>query len=184
LGKTFNMKRKDYLRLSGWVLQFMRGLCVIALAFMLYDGIRHSIDPEYYFVRWEWYGLSGDMDFVEEGEYPPQTAASYYFNWIQISIQLVLMFLVWTQLIKVLNSVVSFETFISDNPIRFRKIGSLILGIFFMDLFHFFDGMASADTEIQVGANFSILFFALGAYVLAIVFEEGKRLAEEQKLIV
>lgn len=178
------MKKNMVILFAQGALQLLRGLCLLALAFMAYDGIRHFIDPDFYFVRWEWYGLSGDMEFVQNGDYPAQTTFSYYFNWVQISLQITLLFLVWTNLLRVLKSVASFETFISNNSTRFRSIALLILALFASNLFHFFHSPDLESATLKWQMDFSTLFFALGAFVLAEVFKEGKRMADEQKLFV
>lgn len=178
------MKNSVYLRFSSAVLQLLQGMCILALILMLYDGVRHTIDPDFYFVQWEWYGLSGDLDFVEEGAYPSQTNFSYYFNWIQISIQLILIFIMWNTLSKVLKSVSSFKTFIEANSEHFRRVGHILFALFFLNMFHFFQQSSDDDLRVVWDADFSIIFFALGAYVLAMVFKEGKQLAEDQNLIV
>lgn len=178
------MKSNLYLSISAAVLHFLKGMCVLALGLMLYDGIRHTIDPEFYFVRWEWYGLSGDMDFVEKGEYPAQSTFSYYFNWVQIAIQLLMMFMIWNTLLRVLRSVSSFKTFMVDNSRHFQRIAHFLVILFFLNMFHFFDRAADDELTMKWDADLSILFFALGAYVLALIFKEGKRLADDQNLIV
>lgn len=184
LGKIYDMSKNTVTTLSYWALQFLRSLCIIAIGFMIYDGVRHTLDPDFYFVRWEWYGLSGDMDFVEKGEYPAQTNFSYYFNWVQISLQIALLFKVWSNLLMVLNSLNSLETFISENSQRFKTTAYLLMGLFGLNLFHFYDSPDWVSASLKWQMDFSILFFALGAFVMAEVFSEGKRLADEQKLFV
>lgn len=177
------MKRQSVFNLTIILLRFFQGLCFLGIGLLLYDLIAFSIDPSHSFVRWEWYMEEALPIAQGEEAYPQQSAISYYSNWIQVLIQLLLMLLVWQNLIRILRSVASLKTFITENAQYFIKVRNLLLVIWLLNIFHFFQALGSA-VQFRMNMALPILLFALAAHILALVFREGQRLADEQKLIV
>lgn len=177
------MNRQTVLKITVILLRFLQLLCLMGLGLLIYDVIAFSIDPSHNFVRWEWY-MNETLTIAQgDEEYPLQSKLSYYFNWLQIALQLWLMLLIWQNLIRVVGSVASFKTFIKDNAESFIKIRNLVFFIWILDTFHLFQELGAA-IQMTWGFNLEILLFALAAHVLALIFKEGKRLADEQNLIV
>ncbi|MCR9153612.1 MAG: hypothetical protein NXI09_05840 [Bacteroidetes bacterium] len=174
------MKRENVLWITRVFLVILQGLCILGLAFLLYDIVAKLIMPDHSFVRWQWYM---EQNQGSNADYPAQSEASYFTNWFQISLQLVFMLLIWRQLSKVLKSLHHLKTFLEANERHFIKIRNWLFLLWLLDIGHFFQAQGeSAHLEWQF--DLSLLLFAFGAQILALVFAEGRHLAEEQKLIV
>lgn len=105
-----------------------------------------------------------------------------YWLVIRNSIFFLLGLMIIFKISKIINSVLSLNTFYNDNIHHFRKMGRLFL---IMALFIFFNFYYQDKVLIlRFSIPFTSLMLAMSCFVLAEIFSEGKLLSEDKKLIV
>jgi hypothetical protein len=185
LCKLLKMKRNKILSLALIIVRLAQGLVFLALALLAVDLILHFMNPQSTFVRWEWYFQEEEsVKWLTEGGGLEQSHFSYYFNWLQVTLQLILMGFIWNELRKVLFSVKSFFSFISSNVQHLLNISRYLLFLWATSLFHFFSLGGLSSSKVQLDFDIGYLLLALAVYILAEVFKEAKLLADDQKMIV
>ncbi len=178
------MNKKTLIQIAIVLVRISQSLCVLALGFMVYDVIAHLLNPDHSLVRWEWF-IEDHMPLSSPGDrLPLQTEFSYFFNWFQIAAYLFVLLWIWQVVIKILHSVASFKTFLESNVNSFLLIRNLVLFLFTLNLVHLFQEREAVKMLFQSSFELSYILFALAAHILAYVFKEGLRLANEQKMIV
>lgn len=105
-----------------------------------------------------------------------------YWIFIRSSFFLIISILILQKVIKVLQSIKSLKTFYKDNIIHFQQMAKLAFVAFLLSCFNidYHDG----EYGFHLKSAFGPLIFALACLVLAEIFKEGRRLLEDQKLIV
>ena len=110
------------------------------------------------------------------------TNASLIFNFLQQSILLFLVFLCINEFRKVIISVKTITTFQQQNVLSFRSIGKYMIYYFVLSSISYYDFEQGNQTGFHL--EFTSLIITLFAYILAEIFKEGNKLAEENKLTV
>jgi hypothetical protein len=110
------------------------------------------------------------------------TRTSLYFNYIQLTAILALIFIAIKEFLSVIRSVRSVETFRSANAKAFRKIGMWLFFLFLVSSF------STISTEFMSQRTFYFritpLILMLLSYVMAEIFQEGNELSEENQLTI
>lgn len=107
---------------------------------------------------------------------------SLYFNFMKLSIILILGFLCIKEFQKVIESVKEIKTFQKRNISSFRRIGKYLLIIFILVSYSSFTFQQGRTTGFYF--SFELLILSLLAYIMAEIFFEGNKLSEENKLTV
>ncbi|PCI34757.1 MAG: hypothetical protein COB60_05320 [Flavobacteriaceae bacterium] len=110
------------------------------------------------------------------------TNTSLIFNFLQESILLFLVFLCINELRKVIRSVKTITTFQQQNVLSFRSIGKYMIYYFLLNSITYYGFEQGNKTGFYL--EFTSLIITLFAYILAEIFKEGNRLAEENSLTV
>ena len=108
--------------------------------------------------------------------------SSLFFNFIKLSIILILGFLCLKEFQKVIESVKEINTFQKRNVSSFRRIGKYLLIIFILVSYSSFTFQQGGTSGFYI--SFEFLILALLAYIMAEIFMEGNKLSEENKLTV
>jgi len=108
--------------------------------------------------------------------------SSLFFNYIKLSLLLVMSFLCLKEFQKVIESVKEIKTFQKRNVSSFRKIGKYLLIIFILVSYSSFTFQQGGTSGFHISLEFPIL--ALLSYIMAEIFMEGNKLSEENKLTV
>jgi len=107
---------------------------------------------------------------------------SLYFNFVKLSIILILSFLCVKEFQKVIESVKEIKTFQERNVSSFRRIGKYLLISFILVSYSSFTFQQGGTSSFYI--SFELLIIALLAYIMAEIFKEGNKLSEENKLTV
>jgi len=110
------------------------------------------------------------------------TNISLTFNFLQKSILLFLVFLCINEFRKVIKSVKTITTFQQQNVLSFRSIGKYMIFYFLLNSITYYGFEQGNQTGFSL--EFTPLIITLFAYILAAIFNEGNRLAEENSLTV
>lgn len=172
------MSRESAISFTIGLVQVLRALCFIALALLAVDLILRNIQPDLSFIRWQWY-----MEQAIMLPFPEQSNGSYYLNWIKVGIQVGLLLLIWQEVLAILRSQKAFETFIRDNARRLFKIRNILIILWLMDIFNLFQA-AGEVWKVTWSFELDQLFLIMAVHILALVFQEGKKIADDQNLIV
>ena len=104
------------------------------------------------------------------------------FAMLKMALTILCSILILSEILKVINSIRSLETFKNKNIIAFRRMGNIFLLLFFVQMFSL---IPNGD---QLSFRFSVpLFYLLavmGCYILAEIFKEGNKLMEENQLTI
>jgi hypothetical protein len=110
------------------------------------------------------------------------TRTSLYFNYVQLTAILVLIFIIIQEFLSVIRSVRSVETFRGSNVKAFRKMGLWLFLLFLAS------GFSSISTEFMnhqtIYFRITPLILMLLSYVMAEIFKEGNELSEENQLTI
>ena len=174
-------------------------LCLLQIAFFLFFTgflIHWHIDPEYYakipfkpFSETSGIGLGYSVTSfwkVKSNETPLVLSniwpLSIYFAYIHLSTITFLMFSIFKEFTKIIRSVRLIQTFKTTNVKSFKKIGHNFFVLFILTSF--------AVLIFQRGMFYAFAFrltpliFSMVAYILAEIFSEGNKLAEESNLTI
>ncbi len=165
------------------LLQFLLALNLLILLYFLFQQLFNE-EPGFSDLSWSAninFDSSLKVDLTKRF-----TPFAFFYNFCQSFFSSLLYLLVSFQILQVLRSVRSFKAFIEDNAKRFRSISAMILGLFLINMIEFqsYLGEGKGLSEVSWSFEMPYLIFFISAYVLAEIFKEGKRLAEEQNLIV
>lgn len=105
-----------------------------------------------------------------------------YWLCLRMTLFFALTILITRSALQILRSISNLSTFYRDNPHHFKSIAFYSLIAFVFSTFNFFTHKGS--TELYLKTAFGPLILAVAALVLAEVFKEGKKLLEEQNLII
>lgn len=94
----------------------------------------------------------------------------------------IVVFLIFSELIKVVQSIKSLQTFTANNIRAFKNIGIYLLIIFVLNIFALSPGEEAYRFSLSI--KFYPLIGSLFAFVMAEIFKEGNRLREENELTV
>lgn len=86
------------------------------------------------------------------------------------------------QIDKIIQSIVSMEVFYENNVVGFQRIAHISLCIAVLASFNIFWNERGFDLDFTV--PFVPLLASVGCYLLAVIFEEGRRLSDENRAIV
>lgn len=103
-------------------------------------------------------------------------------NALLIIAKLILILVIMEQVIKIIESIKSLETFHETNVLSFMTIGHMFIGIFLIGIL----GIRFTDSGFHLSFHLNLipLLGTLAAYIMAEVFKEGHRLMEENKLTI
>jgi len=107
---------------------------------------------------------------------------SLFFNFIKLSLILILSFLCLKEFQKVIESVKEIKTFQKRNVSSFRRIGKYLLIIFILVSYSSITFQQGGTSGFHI--SFELLILALLAYIMAEIFMEGNKLSEENKFTV
>jgi hypothetical protein len=90
--------------------------------------------------------------------------------------------LIVTQILKIIRSIKSLETFKQNNINAFRKIAMIFLVIFGLNIFD----VTQNSEQLQMTFQLSLehLLAAAACYILSEVFKEGNKLMEDNQLTI
>ena len=142
------------------------------------------------------YTMSDDYSVVEPGKTDQKLNAnnkefirltelnhqSMYVHYLQSVGLLVLWLLIIREIKRVIRSVKGLTTFRSSNSGAFRKIGKYCLGIALLSAFKWIS--LEGHSFFGIYFQFMPLAFAMAAFILAEIFEEGNKLYEAEQLTI
>jgi len=140
---------------------------------------------------WGMYSISKKFHTKSQGNMPTDAEAyhpnkstyfSLFLNILQQSVLIGLIYLSISSFKKIINSVKNISTFQQKNISSLRTIGKYTILYVIISSYTYF-GYEQAN-QYFFHPNTSPLVIALFAYILAEVFKEGNRMAEENKLTV
>jgi len=182
LGK-FNTMNNKILNLALAVGQVMRSFLIFILIVVVLAGILLVIDTDALpFLRYEngAFNFSGQTATDEVGFRPE----GWYilFTFIKLAATIFCSVLIINELIKVIQSIRSLDTFKEKNILAFRRMASIFIALFFIHVF------SLTQTEEQFSFSLSLplqyLLGVIACYILAEIFKEGNRLMEENQLTI
>jgi hypothetical protein len=135
------------------------------------------------------YGVNG-IQFYKQAEQLPSDAVlmsdlsrpMMYWLFLRVTIFVALTILITRTALKVVHSIKSLRTFYNDNPRHLKNIALYAFIAFVFSIFNFI--FYNGTSELNLKTAFGPLVLAVAALVLAEVFNEGKKLLEEQNLII
>lgn len=183
---------KKVLFYSIWITKILLGLCALLVLTISGLLVYWHFDPAYFD---NWYLLSpfnagtANMHLqlsmpVPESGYGLNELATWTVYWLWLRTCIFAGLVLWSLVIilRILNSVKDRKTFYTANISHFKKLGSI--GIYYALLATFNFGSIDHDTSVFFTIPTLPIVFAVGCYVLAIVFEEGNSLQEDVNSIV
>ncbi len=177
--------------LSSFILYLIGGLILINTAVTIY----WHIDPSFFSnieVTETFKAGYGNQSFEYHPGTPPKESGRVFMDdlnhtmiyWIFFrgTFFMVLNILIIQKAIQLLKSIESLQTFYKNNIHVFKQLSKLgFAGVVFACFnFIYLDG----ELNINLTIPFAPLLFAMACLVMAEVFDEGRKLLEEQKLIV
>lgn len=108
--------------------------------------------------------------------------SSLYFNYIKLSIILLLVFLCVKEFQNIIESVKEIKTFQKRNISSFKKTGKYILIVAILMSYTSYSFQQGGTSGFQI--SLTPLILSLLAYIMSEIFKEGYKLSEENKLTV
>ncbi|MEO1053128.1 MAG: DUF2975 domain-containing protein [Bacteroidota bacterium] len=189
------MKTNTVIKLAIGLSRCIMGVCIFAVVLSLTVTVHWHFSKGYYDhievsqTFKAGFGM-GDVQVLlphhvrHEGMIMLSDLNNYLFYWLLVRamVFVALVFLIVRSILQVLHSMKSVRTFHEGNIKHFRRIS---LFSFIATLFSVFNfGLIRGELMIYLDLPFGPLLFALGAYVMAEVFKEGKLLLEDQQLMI
>lgn len=104
------------------------------------------------------------------------------FAMLKIAATILCSILIINEILKVIRSIRSLETFKEKNILAFRRMGNIFLAFFFIQMFSLTPN--GDQYSFSVSLPLFYLFAVMGCYILAEIFKEGNKLMEENQLTI
>lgn len=184
------MKKNQILKLTSIVITILQVIILIAFAYCLFIFIHWHFNAEAYsstrlILPSRGIFTYSTNNYVDDSNIFWLSEMTFFSIWklqIQLSSYLLVLLLIFKEIKSIINSVHHINTFRVGNINSFYKVAKYFIYLFFLSTY------VSFDTTEGSFINFSIrvtpLLFALGSAVLAIIFEEGNNLFDDNKLTI
>lgn len=179
------MRKNTLLSIAQVIIKFTRIMIVISFALLLISAIGTLINPEWsnsLGVDNITLKFSGDGN-SSLGSLLQASSFAFFYNVLNVLMQLTLVFLLLSQLLKVINSISSLKTFIGQNVSSFKRIGYMLVILFFLRMFGF-NVTDSGVSTVNFSFDLAPLVGALIAFILMEIFKEGNKLREDSQLTI
>ncbi len=172
------------LKLSLLFMRIVQLFLIVSGINYCYDFIKLLSSGEESYLIWSW-RLNGDLGSSHSFNLGQrQTLFSFVLNWLQMFALLIIYLLISQVIIQILRSLKSFKAFVEENIARFKRIASLSLAAFFLNLLQVRVITDNKDLNLSWDFELSYLIFMFAALILSEIFKEGKQMADEQNSIV
>ncbi|GEM_PF-4111107 len=171
------------LNLALAISQVLRSFLIFILIVVVVLGVILVVDNEALpFLRYN----NGAFNFSGQGSgealgFRPQGWFTL-FTFFKLALIILCTILIISEILKVIQSIRSLDTFKQKNILAFRRMAQIFLGLFFIHMF------SLVQTEGQVSFTFGLpleyLIAMIGCYVLSEIFKEGNKLMEENQLTI
>lgn len=104
------------------------------------------------------------------------------FAFAKIAATIFCSILIINEILKVIRSIRSLETFKEKNILAFRRMGNIFLAFFFIQMFSLTPNGDQYSFSISLPLFY--LFAMIGCHILAEIFKEGNKLMEENQLTI
>ena len=165
------------------VSQVLRSFLIFILIVVIVMGVILVVDNEALpFLRYD----NGAFNFSGQGSgealgFRPEGWFTL-FTFLKLALVILSTILIITEILKVIQSIRSLDTFRQKNILAFRRMAQIFLVLFFINIF------SLVQTENQVTFTFGLpleyLFAVIGCSVLSEIFKEGNKLMEENQLTI
>lgn len=189
------MNRSTLLNLAIITCKFSRLILILAFLSLTIFFIHIQIDNGFYeerdieFNRYEFFYSISKQEVVSSGSNNEKaftldkiTTASLYFNFLRYTLILGIIFMVFKEFQKIMESAQNIEAFRKENVASFRRIGKYIFGYFLLINIYYIGFEAGSLTGFN--ASFTPLLLVLLAYIMAELFKEGYLLKQENDLTI
>lgn len=169
------------LNLALAISQVMRTFLIFILFVVVVIGIVLIIDSEALpFLTFQDGGFSYSTNTTDKGTRPEGWLM--LFSFIKFSCTIFCSILILTEGLKVISSIRSLETFQKENIQAFRRMASVFLALFILNMFNLENNGDLLSFTFRLPLNY--LFAVIGCFILAEIFKEGNRLMEENELTI
>lgn len=189
------MRKNILLNLANIVCKFSRLLLVLAFLSLTILFIHIQIDKGFYegsnveLNKYEFFysiikhevtslGNNNERAFTID----KVTMVSLYINYLRYTLILGIIFMIFKEFQKIIESAQNIETFQKENVVSFRRIGNYIFGYFLLTSIYFMGFETGSLTGFNV--SFTPLLLVLLAYIMAELFKEGHLLKQENDLTI
>ena len=164
--------------------QVIRSFLIFIFIIVIFIALLHLVNSEALpFLRYEngSFNLSGQGSPMDEIGFKLD---GWFLIWtfFKMSSTILCSLLIVTQILKIIRSIKSLETFKQNNINAFRKIAMIFLVIFGLNIFD----VTQSSEQLQMTFQLSLehLLAAAACYILSEVFKEGNKLMEDNQLTI
>ncbi|MEJ2004458.1 MAG: DUF2975 domain-containing protein [Cyclobacteriaceae bacterium] len=192
------MKQTTLISISKWICNILMFAYLLGYAFFailifdawFLDGRTDHVDVTMGFLPGFWdaeiFYKSLDQRLLSSGELYLSEISNAMKFWLlfRASIFTAIIILIGWHVLRVLSSIKSLETFYEENVHLFGRMTILAFIAFLFSCFNFFIDDTTNHTQVYFTIAFWPLVISLFFGVLTVVFRQGNKLMEEQKLFV